>query len=59
MVSATTLGPACHRPVPSRELVALGPVTMGPTPQMILPGFAGDRKTFSLMSPIPESGRVR
>jgi hypothetical protein len=45
MVSTTNAGPASHLPLPSTEALAVGKVIVGPTPQIILPGFAGERNT--------------
>jgi hypothetical protein len=55
MVSPTAAGPMAHLPLPSNESVAVGSVNVGPTPQMISPGFAGDRKNVGLMSPSPKA----
>src|SRR5215470_10508950 len=50
---ATTEGPAAHFFVPSTEAVAVGIKNAGPTPQIIFPGFAGDKKKVTLRSPRP------
>src|SRR5215510_15556817 len=48
---ATTEGPMPHLSVPSTEAVAVGIKSTGPTPQIIFPGFAGDRRKVALRSP--------
>ena len=55
MLSATAAGPMLHWLVPSSESVAVGRVNVGPTPQMSLLGFAGDRKNVGLRSPSPKA----
>ncbi len=56
--SATTEGPTLTLPWPRRLLVAVGKAQAGPTPQMSLPGLAGERKKVGLMSPKPNSPPV-
>jgi hypothetical protein len=53
--SATAVGPAPHFPWPSASSVALGNWKMGPTPQINLPGPAGERKSDCWMSPRPNT----
>src|SRR5262245_43154252 len=48
---ATTEGPTPHRSTPSSLEVAVGNKTTGPTPQIIFPALAGDRKNVTLRSP--------
>src|SRR6516165_470982 len=55
MVSTTSAGPASHLPLPSTEAVAVGNVSVGPTPQISLPEFAGERNRLGLMSPSPNA----
>src|SRR5271165_2103677 len=55
MVSTTRDGPALHLPLPNSEAVDVGNVIVGPTPQVSLPEFAGERNTVGLMSPSPNS----
>src|SRR4029077_16470779 len=55
MVSNTRPGPALHFPLPSSESVAVGNVIVGPTPQISLPEFAGERNRLGLMSPSPNA----
>ncbi len=45
-------------PCPRTVLVAVGKTIAGPTPQMIFPGLAGERKKVGLMSPMPYSPPV-
>jgi hypothetical protein len=52
---STAAGPMLYLFVPSSEPLAVGSVNVGPTPQMISPGFAGDRKNVGLISPIPKA----
>jgi hypothetical protein len=47
--------PASHLPLPSTEAVAVGNVSVGPTPQISLPEFAGERNRLGLMSPSPKA----
>ena len=49
------MGPRLNLPLPSRQSVAVGRVNVGPMPQMIAPGFAGDRNSDGLMSPSPQA----
>ena len=42
-----------HLPCPNIGFVAVGNTTAAPTPQMIFPGFAGDRKNEGFKSPNP------
>src|SRR5262245_25106758 len=53
MKRPTADGPILHLPVPSRLLLAVGNVMVGPAPQINLLGLDGDRKKVGLMSPIP------
>src|SRR5271157_1386268 len=55
VVSTTTDGPALHLPSPNSDSVAVGNVIVGPTPQISLPEFAGERNTVGLMSPRPNA----
>src|SRR5574342_1352976 len=55
MVSATADGPRLYLPAPRRRSVAVGKVKVGPTPQINAPGFAGDRKSVGLTSPMPKA----
>jgi len=52
IVNATAAGPMLYLPAPSRRSVAVGNVKVGPAPQINAPGFAGDRKSVGLMSPM-------
>jgi hypothetical protein len=54
----TTEGPMLNFPWPRIVLVAVGMTKAGPTPQISLPGFAGDRKNVEFMSPSPNSPPV-
>src|ERR1035441_5644719 len=56
--SATNDGPRLNWPCPVMSLVAVGRMNVGPTPQMILPGLAGERKNEGFMSPSPYSPPV-
>src|SRR5579862_7152431 len=51
--STTTEGPMLHFPCPNVLLVAVGNTIAVPTPQMSLPGFAGERKNDGFRSPNP------
>src|SRR5262245_532206 len=53
MTSPTAEGPMLHLPLPSRLLLAVGNVMVGPAPQINLLDLDGDRKNVGLMSPIP------
>jgi len=55
VVSTTRDGPALHLPLPNSDSVAVGNVIVGPTPQISLPEFAGERNTVGLMSPSPNA----
>src|SRR6201987_1479660 len=55
VVSTTNAGPASPLPLPSSESVAVGNVIVGPTPQISLPEFAGERNRLGLMSPSPNA----
>lgn len=54
-VISTMEGPAVHLPLPNSGSVAVGNVIVGPTPQISLPGCAGERNTVGLMSPSPNA----
>src|SRR5258708_10657193 len=54
-VSATADGPIPSFPCPRNVLVAVGNWKTGPTPQINLPGFAGDRKRVGNISPKPNT----
>ncbi len=44
-IRTTAVGPALHLPEPNWSSVAVSIMIEGPTPQMTLPGSAGERKT--------------
>ena len=48
-------GPMLYLPAPSWLSVAVGNVNVGPKPQMNRPGFAGERKSVGLRSPMPKA----
>src|SRR5215475_8927694 len=53
VVKKTAVGPYKTLPVPRMGSLADGMVKTGPTPQISLPGLAGDKKSDWVMSPIP------
>ena len=55
VASRTRLGPALHFPLPSSESEAVGNVIVGPTPQISLLAFAGEKNRLGLISPSPDA----
>src|SRR5215467_12108935 len=53
VVNKTTVGPKSTLPCPRIGSVADGTVKTGPIPQIRGPGWAGDIKSSSVMSPMP------
>src|SRR4051794_26307068 len=57
-INDTTEGPIPNLPCPSTRLVAVGNWNTGPTPQVSLLDFAGERKNVGVMSPKPNTPAV-
>src|SRR5690348_4993697 len=53
--NATMEGPMLSFPCPSTRPVAVGKANMGPAPQLILCGLAGEKKNVGVMSPNPST----
>src|SRR5262245_40207433 len=51
--TTTTDGPRPQFLLPSSALLLVGICTAGPTPQMNLPGLAGERNAVKVVSPMP------